>query len=581
MLAIIARPYDANLETLLIGPPYPLGVEPLGPDLNFSIFGGEVARYLAEGTYITEPGDTVPGETFPLDVTIYAPPVPLGMAPLGPALSYGAHFPAALFPSAEAAENIYFEPRLKQSLNFEVRLWEGDEPAGRSRPGVGVIEIANPPEGPDGVGDYDADMRKGWDGRRLRVYEGDKALPFSTWQLRAILLGESVEWTQGLLTLGIKDPQARLDRPLQHLLYAGTGSGEGGADIKGRPKPVCLGWCENVPAVLVDNVHLVYQVSFRGVENIAAVRDKGVILTAGTNRADFAALIGAIVAPGAYDTCLALGLFRLGASPAGKVTADVAGDTGMSGGDYVETTAGLVRRIATQLLDDDSFDDPGEIDSDAFTLLEAQQPATVGYFTAEPVTAAAVLDALMLAIGSVWGVSLQGQLTVSRLQVPAGTPADTLANRDLGATLRRQGPIPSWRRRIGWRPMFAVQSADELADSVSDSNRALYSEPYRYAVAETVLARTTHKRAREVTVPGFFAAEADAATEAARQQEMFGAQRSIYTVPVNRGPFDNQLGSVIALENLGRFGIADAQAFRLIGLAVDRARGSVVYELWG
>ncbi len=32
---------------------------------------------------------------------------------------------------------------------------------------------------------------------------------------------------------------------------------------------------------------------------------------------------------------------------------------------------------------------------------------------------------------------------------------------------------------------------------------------------------------------------------------------------------------------LGRFDVADAQAFRLIGLAVDRARGSVVYELWG
>jgi hypothetical protein len=82
-------------------------------------------------------------------------------------------------------------------------------------------------------------------------------------------------------------------------------------------------------------------------------------------------------------------------------------------------------------------------------------------------------------------------------------------------------------------------------------------------------------------VPGFCPYAADAGAVAARQQEMFGALRSIYTMPVIRGSFDNQLGSVIALENLGRFGVADAQTFRLIGLAVDRARGSVVYELWG
>src|SRR5690606_4256550 len=131
-----------------------------------------------------------------------------------------------------------------------------------------------------------------------------------------------------------KDPQARLDHPLQHQLYAGTGSGEGGDDIKGRPKPVALGWCENVPAVLVDDVNLVYQVHFRGVESIAAVRDKGVTLTAASDRADYAALVGATIAPGAYDTCLAEGLFRLGASPEGRITADVEGDTGASGGDY-------------------------------------------------------------------------------------------------------------------------------------------------------------------------------------------------------------------------------------------------------
>jgi hypothetical protein len=572
ILALIASPYHPGIETMLAGPPFPLGVVPLGPAREWTIHGGEIRLHLAESTYIGEPDDTVPHTVLPTDVIMTAPPLPLGVAPIGPALEHAAHWDAALFASPESVANIYFEPRLRQSLNFAARLWDGDEPAGRSRPGLGAIEIAN------GDGWFDRFMAMGWDGRVIRLYEGSPRARFSRWNLRAVLAAEALEWNESTVTLLIKDPQARLDVPLQHRLYAGTGALEGGAEVKGRPKPVCLGYCENVPAVPVDPVNLVYQVHWRRVQSILAVRDKGVGLAAsGADRPGYAELVAATIAPGAFDTCLAHGLFRLGAAPEGRVTADVQGDA--PGGDYVDSTAGIVRRIATQMLEH-GFADPDELASSAFVLLDAQQPAEIGFFADQPVNAAEVLDRLMTAIGSVWGVTLLGQLTVARLEPPAGVPADRIRRAE-GAAIRRHGPIPSWRRRIGYRPVWATQSGDELAASVSGASRALYAEPFRYAVAETAAARSAHKRARAVTLPGYFAAEADAAAEAARQQQMFGALRSIYTLGVDRSPFAQELGAVFALPDLGRFGVAGNQAFRLIGLTADRARGEVVYELWG
>jgi hypothetical protein len=56
--------------------------------------------------------------------------------------------------------------------------------------------------------------------------------------------------------LALNDITERLSTPLQPTLYQGTSGTEGGADLKGKPKPVALGQVFNVAPVFLGNVNL-------------------------------------------------------------------------------------------------------------------------------------------------------------------------------------------------------------------------------------------------------------------------------------------------------------------------------------
>lgn len=578
MLAVIVKPFDRSTVFTLGSPPSPFGLGTFGPARSWiSRRGGLTRVVFADDTLIGTPADT--GTAADLSVTLAAPPVPFGASGFGPRRSFSMTWPASSLPSEEDLANIYFAPRLKSSFNFETRLFDGDEPSGRSRPGLGEMTALNTDKG------LDAALGLAWDGRRLEVFEGDKADPFYPgFTRRFVGTTEGIEWDEGRVYIRLRDPQLRCDRPLQQDTYAGTGGIEGSADLKGRRKPIAAGYCQNVPCLPIDAAALIYQVHSRAIQSVGAVRDKGAPITAsGSDYTTYALLAAATIAAGQFATCLAYGLIRLGATPAGQVTADIEGDAGVAGigGDYVKDSAGILRRFATVFLPaTDRFDDPDEIDSSAFAALYAQQPAEVGYFCDAGETAADVFDRLMAAIGSTWSVTLLGKLSVRRLAVPTGAPSATLAPRNIKGT-RRRGPVPSWRRRLGYQRMWYVQSKDDLAGSVNETNRALYSEQYRWAIATSDAARDAHRRARDVELPGYFRYESDATAEAARQQYLFGVLRHIYSVPVvGIGAFARDLGDVVAIAGWDRFGWDDPESFVLVGLQANIARGELVYELW-
>lgn len=54
--------------------------------------------------------------------------------------------------------------------------------------------------------------------------------------------------------VALSDLAERLNDPLQPTLCLGTGGAEGGAELKGQPKPVAVGQVFNVPAVFVGQV---------------------------------------------------------------------------------------------------------------------------------------------------------------------------------------------------------------------------------------------------------------------------------------------------------------------------------------
>jgi hypothetical protein len=201
--------------------------------------------------------------------------------------------------------------------------------------------------------------------------------------------------------VSLADATDRLNVALQPTLYAGSGGTEGGNEVAGRPKPVCLGRCFNVPPVFLGNIDLgagslpTYQVHWRGVEAIDIVRIRGVTQT----------LVGGTPTTGQARVFNSQGLFQLGASPDGEVRADVRGD---NSGSFVSSTAGVLDRLLRSL--GAQFAE-AEIDAVAWTVAEVDLPGAIGFFQGpDAISAAQAVQTICAGSGCVVAGGRTGQI---------------------------------------------------------------------------------------------------------------------------------------------------------------------------
>lgn len=570
---------------------------------TFALLGETGELVYAAGAF-QEPGPSDPRaynrvhllEATPFDPsvseTISAVPAPFGDWAFGgdPAFSYtdGGGEPLFLtdgyfnsLPSDDPA-NRHYEERLLQAFNFEVRLFEGLEPTGRASQGFGDIVIWN------GDGFLDSVLDLGWSGRPLALYRAQSRRARSAAELVFQGTVDGLEPDEVTVSLRLRDRQALLERPFQSTLYAGSGGAEGGDDLAGKRKPRGLGRLFNTPWPLIDAANLVYQGNDGQIEAVQAVRDKGVALTAsGSDRADYAALIGATIASGEYDTCLAEGLIRLGGAPDGQITVDFHGDDdGSSPGGFVETAGTIIRRIVTSYLDTVNLTDPDDLDTASFSALETDQPAPIGFWSGpdSTLTVGQVLDQIMASIGGWWFFTNQGLLSLGILTAPSGTAAETISRDDILLTppLRVSSGVPSWRRYVGYQRNWAPQDPGGLAGSVSAGDRQLYGDEYRFAISTSSGVLAQHRGARDVVTRGLFALEADATTEVGRLQTLHGTLRRLIAVALRReDPFDAPLGEVVEIQGFNRLTLSSSKKFICVGAAVDLARDEVTWFLWG
>lgn len=532
-IALIAKAYDETETVTLTAPPWPFGViDRDGYPYSFDVIGSEIEVYASDMGFTTG-GSDIPAHTS-------------------------------------------FPPRLTGPFNYQARMFEGNEPTGRTKPGFGDITINNADSG------LDDKLKFGWDGREILLYRGERGAAFSTFSLIFRGTAEGLFWDEREIRVRLRDRQVVFDRPIQGRLYGGTGGADGSEDVAGKPIPQAYGKLFNIAPVLIDPTNLIYQFHDRLANAVNAVRDKGVALDFSADYADYAALVDATVDSAEYATCLAQGMIRLGSLPVGVVTADVEGD---AQGEYVKTTGTICRRIATTRLGTESFSDPDGLDTDAFTQLETDQPATVGYYTgAEVVTAGDVMGRLMAGIGGSFWVRLDGKLSLAVLKVPTGTADHTLTARDPSGRQRltRRGVIPSHTRRVGYKRNWTVQGPADLAGAVTASDRSLYGEQYRFATAADGSVQTKHRLARDVETQAYFADEDDAQDEADRLIDLHGTERDFYEMALTNGdPFDFTLGELIDVTGIDRFDLDDSKKFRLIGMSVDKATNALSLELWG
>jgi hypothetical protein len=468
---------------------------------------------------------------------------------------------------------------MKRTASFEARAFAGDRPSGAAQEQAGAIVLDN------GDGRYDAAAMMGFDGRTVELWKGTRARAFRDFTLLLRGTAERVSYDEGSFTIALRDRRATLDRPLNFSLYGGSGGLDGHDGIVGLAKPVALGNLTedngNVPAVNIDPVNLVYQVHDGPIEAIDAVRDKGIALTFEADYPDYDSLIAADLEGGEYATCLALGLIHLdpeNGSPVGAVTVDLLGDA--SGSGYVETTAALLRRIVTSRLGAANLSG-SELDSLALDALATAQPAPVGYWagTAQQ-SCLEVLSALAGGIGGWHAFDRQGRFTAARLDL-SGSAVETLTARETAQRqpAQRSEVAPVWQLRVAWGRSWLVQTADALAGTVSDDDRAHYGQAARYAVAEDSTIRARHRLAQSLTVESYFARQSDAESEVARLLALYGPDRDVWTQGRAGGRLGRRsLGDRVSLD-LGRYG--HPKACQVIGVREDFARGEVTLELWG
>jgi hypothetical protein len=255
---------------------------------------------------------------------------------------------------------------------------------------------------------------------RLRLWTGEVGQPWSAWTLRFDgLVSEQPTIEDGQADVAFAVDDRWLDSALL-ATYAGTTGAEGGAELKGVPKPLALGAPRYVPGVLVDVANSVFQVSGYGaIQGIEAALERLARFGAPiTDYASHAALVAAQIPAGRWATCLAEGKARFGAPPTGQISFLVLGDQAGPNG-WARRPGQLIRRLA--LLSGGA----GRIHDASLNALDLARPYNCSIYIDQQTTARQLIQQLAASVNAVAALSWTGQLFA--VPVAIGAAAVTLA----------------------------------------------------------------------------------------------------------------------------------------------------------
>lgn len=322
--------------------------------------------------------------------------------------------------------------------------------------------------------------------------------------------GVGVAWEPGrsVMSITVRDKTALAELPLLPL-YSGGGGKSGPAEWAGRPMPGYFGINRWVPLTFYDTVYGLARVHFRRVHGVPALWDKGGAYTLVGDYATEAALKAASLTGGQYATCTAEGLVRAvpaGLQFAGQVTCDIEGD---AEGGYVDTHAGIARRIL------DIAGLSSIVDATYFDALAATYPGAAGFGWTDQRTYADAVTEVLGGISAWWSDDRDGYVVCGRLDAPPDetdvefTKSDII---DLEPT-----PIPSsvspavWRVTVNYQRCRSVTNRNQLLDTADEAVKAFAEKEWRTSTPSedtTVLVR--YPAAPALVINSGFDSKADA-----------------------------------------------------------------------
>lgn len=411
----------------------------------------------------------------------------------------------------------------------------------------------------------------GLDGRRITLYLGDPADAFANFGIvfaGVIATRPDVKMDTG--DIAFADASGRLAVALNTNTYAGTGTSEGGADLKGKPKPLAFGNCLNVPAPLVDSALLIYQVHDGLISDVPAAYDRQTVLAKGADYASYADMTATAPAAANYRVLkTATGsYFRLGSTPAGTVTADVLGD---ATGGYINKTGDIINRIlATQ-----AGLAAADISGAAIAALNADQGAEVGIWRGtQGDTVDSVIDELLQNAGAFGGFSRTGPFTCGVIKAPGSVAAaDAFSSEDIRSIERQPLPMQVepivWRARVGYQKNYTVMT--DVAAGVTAARRTFAAEAQRISLKEDTATQSRHRLAKEYGPTGaLFAQSADGDAEALRRIALWKQELGIYAVNTCGRALLRDLGDEITI-TYNRFGFDAGKQVVILGHQVHGA----------
>jgi hypothetical protein len=323
-----------------------------------------------------------------------------------------------------------------------------------------------------------------WAGAPLRIWQGEPGEPWSAW--REIFTGLVNDYgtdENGRYTFSAQVDGEPFEADLLNRRYAGTGAAEGGESLKDKPKPALFGRARNIEPVQIDAVNLVYQVhGYGSIRAVTAIYERAASLidAGGKNIGDFAnygALVAASIPEGSFGTCLAQGMFRLGAPPAGLITIDADGDNANG---FVRSTAAVITRMCAL-----AAVDPARVDASSMAALDTAVPHPINLYLTSSTTLLQMVQPLAQACNAQAIVDWTGKLRVIRF---GAIPSPSIT---LDAQGRRLPPVlanqevnvspPYWRIEMRGARCWRAHGMDEIAFAAPLVPRGDYvaAETYR------------------------------------------------------------------------------------------------------
>lgn len=486
-----------------------------------------------------------------------------------------------------------FLPQLLQPALLQRHIIGAARTQGGSEVAFGELVVDNT------TGELDDWLSYGY-GSPVTIYIGSKTTAYSS--LTTIMAGRVEQPTADnkTITFRIKDRQIELDKPASRARYAGTNSGSSGIegtanDLKGKAKIRARGKVLNVDVDQVNTTQQIFALNHTSnglsaaVTSIEAVRNNGVAWTVGTNRADLAALQAATPAQGVYDTCLSLGLIKLGGTiGSGAITADYT----------VGTTTDLYPANVIDWLLRDAGIDPYDIHATDITQLATDAPYDCGIVIREESYRAA-LDAIAESVLGWYAPDRLGIYNARMIKSPTGASAAVLRPFTFGnkaaasdfelisivrnVTQDEGRGVPAWRVTVNYARMWLVQDKDGLAASVTEANKQKFSQQYRSVVAENAAIKDQFPEAVEITIDTLLVDETDAQAIADVALLLYGTRRDLFTVTAS---YDATLAAAVDLGDVvevyhPRFNLAAGRQFNIHGFTNDARARRVEMELWG